>query len=374
MTSEVVEEKGLVVIENSNAMEIFTKEKGLDPLLEKIKEEVASFIPDATTKKGRAEIKRMTTKVVSSKTYLDGIGKKLVAELKEKPKLIDTERRRVREELDKLRDSVRKPLTDWETTEKERVERHYANIEEIKNMKSKCPEGTSTSTLSGILSMLTNITIDETWEEFEEAGQTWHDDLRHYLLDRIKTRKAYEDQQEELEELRREKEEREAEEKLKLEAKEKKENDERISREATEKAEREAKEKSEAEAKEAKEREQKLKDDKEKAEREKKEAEDKAEKDRIAQEEKIERDKREASEKAERDKQKAIDDERKRVEAENEKKEAAENKRQANLDHQRAVNNIILDKLKENGFSEKIAKEIIGLAATGQLGNLIVSY
>ncbi|OCS62006.1 hypothetical protein BBZ50_02590 [Escherichia coli] len=51
-----------------------------------------SFVPDITTAKGRKEIASLAYKVAQTKTYLDGLGKDLVAELKEIPKLIDANR------------------------------------------------------------------------------------------------------------------------------------------------------------------------------------------------------------------------------------------------------------------------------------------
>ncbi|EGT6367902.1 cell envelope biogenesis protein TolA, partial [Escherichia coli] len=54
-----------------------------------------SFVPDITTAKGRKEIAYLAYKVAQTKTYLDGLGKDLVAELKEIPKLIDANRKTV---------------------------------------------------------------------------------------------------------------------------------------------------------------------------------------------------------------------------------------------------------------------------------------
>ena len=53
-------------------------------------------------------------KVAQTKTYLDGLGKDLVAELKEIPKLIDANRKTVRDRLDELKAKARQPLTDYE--------------------------------------------------------------------------------------------------------------------------------------------------------------------------------------------------------------------------------------------------------------------
>lgn len=112
MTTE--KETALVTIEPVNALAIFTTPEKVDPILEAIRKVVSEFEPDVTTAKGRKEIASIAHKVAQSKTYLDGIGKKLTDEYKEIPKKIDANRKRIRDELDALKDEVRRPLTEWE--------------------------------------------------------------------------------------------------------------------------------------------------------------------------------------------------------------------------------------------------------------------
>jgi hypothetical protein len=114
-------ESELVVIEKSNSLELFTTAKGLDPILAKIRQEIDSFVPDASSRKGRGSIASIAAKVARSKTYLDGVGKELVDRLKEQPKLVDAERKRIRDILDTWKDEVRQPLTEYENAEKARA-------------------------------------------------------------------------------------------------------------------------------------------------------------------------------------------------------------------------------------------------------------
>lgn len=104
----------LVVIEKSNAMTVFQSADQIEEILQKVEREVMSFVPDITTAKGRKEIASLAYKVAQTKTYLDGLGKDLVAELKEIPKLIDANRKTVRDRLDELKAKARQPLTDYE--------------------------------------------------------------------------------------------------------------------------------------------------------------------------------------------------------------------------------------------------------------------
>ena len=106
MSSE--KESALVVIEQQNALSIFTQNEMVDPILDAIRKIVSEFTPDVSTAKGRKEIASVAHKVAQSKTYLDGIGKKLTDEYKEIPKKIDANRKKIRDELDALKNEVRK--------------------------------------------------------------------------------------------------------------------------------------------------------------------------------------------------------------------------------------------------------------------------
>ncbi|HDL5089371.1 TPA: hypothetical protein PXD14_006379, partial [Pseudomonas aeruginosa] len=91
------------------ALQVYSAANGLDPFLAKIREEIDGFVPDVTTRKGREAIASIAYKVARSKTALDNVGKELVAELKEVPKKIDAERKRMRDLLDSWQAEVRSP-------------------------------------------------------------------------------------------------------------------------------------------------------------------------------------------------------------------------------------------------------------------------
>ena len=110
-----------LISKNITALQLFS-ENGLDPVLDKIKAEIEKFEADAETSKGRKEIASFARTIASSKVFIEKAGKELVSGMKAKAKLIDNERKRSRDTLDKWRDEVRQPLTDYENTEKIRVE------------------------------------------------------------------------------------------------------------------------------------------------------------------------------------------------------------------------------------------------------------
>lgn len=113
----------LVTIEKTNALELFTADNGIDPLLAELKLLVDSFHGDASTIKGQKEIISFCFKITKTKTYLERQGKEVSAELKAMPKLVDKERKRVKELLESWEAMCRKPLTDYEEKESIRIEK-----------------------------------------------------------------------------------------------------------------------------------------------------------------------------------------------------------------------------------------------------------
>ena len=120
----------LAIIENKalTAAEAFATPDSLTALINGIRAEVETEAPDLSTAASRQRIASLAYKVARSKTALDELGKQLVSEWKTKSASVDKERKRVRDELDALRDEVRKPLTDWEA-EQERIAAEAVRIE-----------------------------------------------------------------------------------------------------------------------------------------------------------------------------------------------------------------------------------------------------
>ncbi len=104
----------LVIIEKENVLTVFSSKGGLTPYIEQIRSEVESFEHDMSTGVSRKKTASLARKVASSKTYLDGLGKDLVAGWKSKAKVVDGERKQMRDELSELTVLARKPFTDWE--------------------------------------------------------------------------------------------------------------------------------------------------------------------------------------------------------------------------------------------------------------------
>ena len=127
MTNEIQ-----VLEQNSNAIiEAFKIEGGAQSLFDRIAEQARSVVPDLSTDKGRKAIASMARKVASSKTAFDAHGKELKEQYTVITSKIDADRKFFRDKCDALRDEIRKPLTDWENAEKDRVESLQARVDEI---------------------------------------------------------------------------------------------------------------------------------------------------------------------------------------------------------------------------------------------------
>lgn len=109
--------KELVIVEEKNVLVAFT-DGSLDPIIKQAKDLVDSFDYDLSTGVSRAKIASLSAKVSKFKVKLDDIGKDLTSDWKAKSLLVDKSRKKMRDELDELRDLARKPLTDWEDQQK----------------------------------------------------------------------------------------------------------------------------------------------------------------------------------------------------------------------------------------------------------------
>ena len=317
----------LVVIEKSNAMAVFTSKEQLDPLLEKIEQEVRSFVPDVTTRKGRDAIASMAHKVARSKTYIDNAGKDLVAELKALPKQIDESRRIVRERLDALKDEVRRPLTEWEAEQERLKQEEEARLaaEAYALMRDEADSMNAAFDVAKAEALRKQIATDH------EMALLMND--------------AFD---------------RDREEKRRLAEQAQRDRDEQIKREAAEQAKRDAEEKHRAELEAAARREAEARAATERAEREAREAHEKAEREK---QEAIAAEQRKAQEEAARIKREAEQKEAARLAEE--KRIADENaRRAADKEHRRTVNRRVIADLTAQGVPEEFAQKAM-LAIAG---------
>jgi hypothetical protein len=355
--STETKETALVTIEPTTALDVFTNAEKVDPILAAIRKIVAEFTPDTSTAKGRAEIASIAHKVARSKTYLDGIGKDLVDQYKEIPKKIDANRKRIRDELDALKDEVRKPLTEWEEAEKARVQGIKDRIESMREALAR--NGETSAAIALEIRTVESMVIDESFAEFAGEAAQVKDSVVRKLRNDFEAAVKFEAEQAELQRLREEKAKREAEER-----------DRRIAEAAAEKARKDAEE---AAARAAAEAERKAKEEREAAERRELELKLAAEK--------AERERLEAIERAEREKQAAIEAERRkreeveRLRLDEEARERAEaERRTADLANRETIHRAIMDALTRHGIPNRYAADVVSLLATESVPFVTVEY
>lgn len=340
------------------AMAVYTAAQGLDPYLTKIKEELDAFVPDVSTKKGRDAIASIAYKVAKGKTALDNIGKDLVANLKDVPKKIDAERKRMRDLLDQWKDEVRAPLTAWEEAEAAREAGYKAGIEWFQLRAKEHRDLDSTELRTTIAEVEARI-VDESWQEFEAEAHRAKTKAVEALTAALAAREKYEAEQAELAKLRAE-----------AAHREQKDREERIAREAVEQAQRAADAKAQAERDAATKRQADAE-----AAFERRELELKLQAER-AEREKVEAQQREAQSKAdaERKAAEAVAQEQSRVAAQ----AAADAKevaiRARDKAHKAAINGSALQAFVSGGMTEECAKLAVTLIAKKAIPAVSISY
>lgn len=340
------------------ALEVYAKPSGLEPWLEKIRAEVTGHVPDVSTRKGREAIASLAFKVRKSKTALDGLGKKLVDDLKDVPKRIDAERKRMRDTLDALADEVRAPLTEWEEAEESRVALHKADLQGLADQ-AEGVDGMPSERIRERLAFVERVAIDSSWEEFEAEAARAKDKAVSTLRAALAAREQYEAEQAELARLRAE-----------AEVREQKEREERIAREAAERAQREAEAKAQAEREAAIRREQEAKAAAERRELELKLAAERAEREKAEAIARAEQEKRDA----EARQQRAIEAERQRVAAEKAQAEAEAKRREADKAHKAKINRAALEAFVAGGMPEDCAKQAVTLIVKGAIPSVRITY
>ena len=350
----------IMEIDESVAVKLYD-EGGLEQVVNQIKDVVDNYEYDLTTATSRGKIASLSRKVSTVKVKLDSAGKELVSDLKAQCKLIDNKRKKMRDDLDVLRDQARQPLTDWENAEEKRKSDIKDRIDSIRRMSVTIDF--SSEQIELLIEAARKIVIDDSFGEFETEGHRAKEDLLKDLVAALARELDAEAQKSEIERLKKEAEDRERIEKERQE----KERLEKIQREAAEKARLEAEEKSRKEREEeerkrveAETRARLEAERAEKADRERKEAIEQAKRDaELAEQRRIEAEaqaKREAEAAAERARQEEID----RAKAEEERQKAEQEKREANKRHVGAIRKKAKERfMSEAGLSEADARKVV---------------
>lgn len=336
----------VVVPEVKDALAIYSAKdaKGIEPLLSHVRGKIDAFMksrPGVETAGGRDEIRSFAFKVAKAKTALEKVGKTLADEQKDIPKRIDATRRRINDTLDQWRDEVRKPLTDWEQAEEDRVNRIKASLAEFQGVIDDQQERSSEAIRDRLDEVKREALTEQFYGDYIGAAVELRDKAVQALEVKLAATEKREAEAAELARLRAED-----------EARKRREREEQIAREAAERAKREAEIK---------------------AEQEKRQAEAAAKAEREAAERKI-LEARLATEAAEK---RAADAEA-RVRREAEEKAAREKaeaeSRERDKKHRAAINNAALQAFVDGGISATAAKKAVELIASRAIPSVSISY
>lgn len=373
-------------ISEANAPEIYVKD-GLKPFLQAVKEEVSSQVPDLKTAKGRERIASLAAKVSKSKVAVEKPGREYLRRLKEMPKVVEAELREFVDAMDVLRDETRKPLTDWETEQQARKDKHVDAVQAIHDFCTDLTDISAAVLLESIASVEA-VQMGDHWEEFETEAARAKESTLTKLRAALATRQQYEAEQAELVRLRAE-----------AEAQARRDREAEIARVAAEQARIESEQRAQAERDAAARREQELLDQAAAAQRateqaardaaaaaehqrlqlelqaeQARTAAAQAEANRIAAEQRAEQERIAAVQRQEQAVEQARQAELARQAAavafELEQAQA----READLEHKKSINRAALEAFVAGGMTEECAKQAVTLIAQRKIPAVTISY
>lgn len=328
-------ENKLTTILKLTPSEIFEEGQLLD-LVSEIEKEVKSIVIDHTSAKGRDDIKSLAYKVAQTKTFVDKTRKAYIDDKQEFIKKVNAHSKTAVERLQTLQDEVRKPVTDFENAEKERVANIKKSIDEVIRLRS-INGLNSIDEINFAISKAESFDATSGKDEFTHHAIKEKEETLNYLSGVLIAREEYEEKETQRIELLRKEQER-------LQ----KERDEALIARAKEDAEKEAQRKIDNE----KERIQK--------EADAKILEAKKEQERIA---------KEAQDKINKEKEEL---EKKKKEEEN--IALQEKERAKSIEHQKKINNEIKSSLMREGCIEDLAISITKSIIQGKIPNVFVRY
>ena len=163
-----VDNPGLIVTEKAIIQDLLKTEDGLMPIVKQVEALVLGHEADLTTKKGRDKTVSFAAKVAKAKVLMEGHGKELVEPLKAQTKVIDANRKAMKEAMDELRDKARSPVTKWEIAEVKRLKEIQGRIESIRSLKLTGKH--SSVELDDTIKQLERLEItEEAYEEYTES-------------------------------------------------------------------------------------------------------------------------------------------------------------------------------------------------------------
>ncbi len=177
----------IVLFEITNPLQVFGTQKGLDAIIDKIEADVKTIDRDISTEAGRDNIRSVAFKLAKSKKEIERMGLALTEGWRDQTALVNAEKKRAAERMQRLQDEIRKPLTDWEDAEKARVSCHEVNIKALTDsLIFSCDPTVEVLTLQ----ISTNQKFYDSleWEEFAVRAKIEHDRVQTALAGQLGAR------------------------------------------------------------------------------------------------------------------------------------------------------------------------------------------
>lgn len=153
----VTDDYAVIVADKEGLRAFFAEGANLETLYSAVEKKALGLVADVATKEGRSQIKTAARQLASVKTKVDDLGKQVVAELKELPKVIDANRKTFREKMEALQDEIRRPVTE--------IEERQKRLESIASTHVNLAMADSASLDAEIKKLETIPLTDEEWKE-----------------------------------------------------------------------------------------------------------------------------------------------------------------------------------------------------------------
>jgi len=195
----------LAVIETASAALVYAP-GALTALVDKLKQEVRAQLAtlDVSIPKDRARMISLSARVATAKVKLDKMGDSLIEEHRAVVTAVNADRKTMRDDLDAFKVEVRKPVTDLENAEKERVAAHEAAIHLLEDEDQRSSIWETSTELKARIEVIERMFTGRDWQEFAkraESAKIEATDSIYRALGIVQKREA---EQKELERLRAE--------------------------------------------------------------------------------------------------------------------------------------------------------------------------
>lgn len=153
-----------------NALTVFSN-GGLDPLIAQIRARVKSEHFDVTTQKGRDRIGSVARQIGSAKQELIRMAASLTEDAKKQIAAVNTEKKRMETEFDKLRDEVLAPREAYLKIDKDRQAEHEKNLTILEGMiEFAYPEQYTVEQIENALAKSSELYAGRQWQEYADKA------------------------------------------------------------------------------------------------------------------------------------------------------------------------------------------------------------